>query len=90
VRQTGGGRSRIGGLKGSWALAVHVALRDDHLMNENTAHWVAVIVGVALIAIYSGLMVATEGTSGWSWVLLLAGIGSLIGAARLFRRRTAP
>ena len=58
-------------------------------MNENTAQWVAVVVGVALIAIYSGLMIATEGTSGWSWIFLIAGIGSLIGAGWL-RRRTEP
>ena len=58
-------------------------------MNQNTAQWVAVIVGVALIAIYSGLMIATEGTAGWSWILLLAGIGSLIGAGWL-RRGTEP
>jgi hypothetical protein len=59
-------------------------------MNENTAQWVAVVVGVALIAIYSGLMIATEGTSGWSWILLVAGIGSLIGGARLFKRNASP
>ncbi len=59
-------------------------------MNENTAKRVAVVVGVALIAIYSILMMTTEGTSGWSWILLLAGIGSLIGGARLFRRNAAP
>ena len=59
-------------------------------MNENIAQWVAVVVGVALIVVYSGLMIATEGTSGWSWILLLAGIASLIGGARLFRRSTAP
>jgi hypothetical protein len=58
-------------------------------MNQNTAQWVAVVVGVALIAIYSGLMIATEGTAGWSWILLLAGIGSLIGAGWL-RRSTEP
>jgi len=27
-------------------------------MNENIAQWVAVVVGVALIVIYSGLMIA--------------------------------
>ena len=59
-------------------------------MNENIAQWVAVVVGVALIVIYSGLMIATEGTSGWSWILLLAGIASLIGRARLLRRSTTP
>jgi len=57
-------------------------------MNERTAQWVAVVVGVALIAIYSGLMIATEGSSGWSWVILAAGIGSLFGGARLLRRGT--
>jgi hypothetical protein len=59
-------------------------------MNKNTAQWAAVAVGVALIAIYSGLMIATEGTSRWSWILLIAGIGSLIGGAQLFRRDPAP
>ena len=47
-------------------------------MNENTARWAAVALGVALIATYSALMIATEGTSGWSWILLVAGIGSLV------------
>jgi hypothetical protein len=60
------------------------------VVNENIAQWVTVVVGVALIALYSGLMIATDGTSGWSWILLVAGIGSLIGGARLFRRNAAP
>ena len=55
-------------------------------MNEKTAQWVAVVVGVALIVIYSVVMMATEGSWGWSWILLVAGIGSLLGRARLFRR----
>jgi hypothetical protein len=33
-------------------------------MNEKTAQWAAVVAGVGLIAIYSGLMMATEGSSG--------------------------
>jgi len=57
-------------------------------MNEKTAQWVAVAAGVALIAIYSGLMMATEGTAGWSWILLVAGVGLLVGGARLLRRST--
>jgi hypothetical protein len=42
-------------------------------MNEKPAQRVAVVAVVALIAIHSGLMMATEGTAGWSWILL-AGI----------------
>jgi predicted phage tail protein len=59
-------------------------------MNEKTAQWVTVVVGVALIAIYSAVMISTEGTSGWSWILLVAGIGSLVGGVRLFRRSAEP
>ena len=59
-------------------------------MSEHTAQWVAIVLGIALIAIYSVLMMAADGTSGWAWLLLIAGIGSLIGGARLFRRDTAP
>ncbi len=86
----GHGRSRSCGLKSTWALAVRTAPRHGEVVNENIAQWVAVVVGVASIALYSGLMIATDGTSGWSWILLVAGIGSLIGGARLFRRNAAP
>ena len=58
-------------------------------MSEHTAQWVAIVLGIALIAIYSVVMMATDGTSGWVWILLIAGIGSLIGGARLFRRGAA-
>ncbi len=57
-------------------------------MDDKTAQLLAVVAGVALIAIYSVLMMATEGTAGWSWVILVAGIGLLIGGARLLRRST--
>ncbi len=57
-------------------------------MNDKTAQLVSVVAGIGLIVIYSVLMMATEGNAGWAWVLLLAGIGSLIGGGRLLRRGT--
>jgi len=41
----------------NWALAVHAAPRHGQVMNENIAQWVAVVVGVAFIVTYSGLMI---------------------------------
>ena len=58
-------------------------------MNDRTAQLLAVVAGLALIVLYSILMMATEGTAGWSWILLLAGIGLLIGGGRLLRRKAA-
>ena len=55
-------------------------------MRDKTLHLLAVVVGVALIAIYSVLMTATEGSSGWAWILLIAGIISLIGGGRMLWR----
>jgi hypothetical protein len=56
-------------------------------MNGRTAQLLAVVAGVALIVVYSGLMMATEGSSGWAWLLLIAGIASLVGGGML-RRNT--
>ena len=55
-------------------------------MTEKTTQLLAVVGGIALIVIYSILMIATEGSSGWSWILLLAGIALLVGGGRLPRR----
>ena len=56
-------------------------------MNESTAEWVAVVIGVALIVTYSIVMMATDGDAGWAWMLLVAGIATLVGGAGLLRRR---
>ena len=74
--------------KGRSALVSDTSLCNRETMNEETAQLLAVVAGVALIAIYSVLMMATEGTAGWSWIILVAGIGSLIGGGRLLRRST--
>lgn len=58
-------------------------------MNDRTAQLAAVVAGIALIVLYSVLMMATEGSAGWSWILLVAGIGLLIGGGRQLRRKTA-
>jgi len=58
-------------------------------VNARTAQLVAVVAGLALIVLSSVLMMATEGTAGWSWILLLAGISLLIGGGRLLRRKAA-
>lgn len=56
-------------------------------MRNKSVQLLAVIGGLALIAIYSILMMATEGNSGWAWILLVAGVGALIGGAGLLPRR---
>ncbi len=58
-------------------------------MKESTAQVIAVVAGLVLIVLYSGLMVATEGHSAWSWILLVAGIALLIGGGRLLRRNAS-
>ena len=55
-------------------------------MNERAAQVAAIVAGVVLIVVYSVLMTATEGTTAWSWVLLLAGIILLVSGGRLLRR----
>ncbi len=55
-------------------------------MRDTTAQVLAVVAGIALIVLYSVLMMATDGTSGWSWILLVAGIVLLVGGGRLLRR----
>ena len=58
-------------------------------MRDNTAQVLAVAAGIALIVIYSVVMMATEGTSGWSWILLVAGIVLLVGGGRVLRRKNS-
>ena len=55
-------------------------------MDEKTAQWVAVVAGVALIVVYSVVMMASDGSTEWAWLLLAAGIALLIGGGRLLRR----
>lgn len=55
-------------------------------MRDKTAQLLAVVIGIALIAIYSVLMIATEGSSAWAWILLIAGIITLIGGGLALRR----
>ncbi|MCP3990420.1 MAG: DUF2207 domain-containing protein [Actinomycetia bacterium] len=55
-------------------------------MKDKTAQLLAVIIGIALIVIYSVVMMATEGNSGWSWILLIIGIVFLIGGGQMLRR----
>ncbi|MGI9614909.1 MAG: hypothetical protein ACR2QO_18510 [Acidimicrobiales bacterium] len=56
-------------------------------MRNRSAQLLAVVGGLALIAFYSILMMATEGNSGWAWILLASGIAILIGGAGLLPRR---
>lgn len=58
-------------------------------MKENTTHWLTVAAGILLIVLYSGLMTATEGNSGWAWILLVAGIGLLVGGGLMLRRNAS-
>jgi hypothetical protein len=58
-------------------------------MRENSAQVLAVAAGIALIVIYSVVMMATEGTSAWSWILLVAGIILLVGGGRLLLRKSS-
>ncbi|MCP5033079.1 MAG: DUF2207 domain-containing protein [Actinomycetia bacterium] len=55
-------------------------------MKDKTAQLLAVIIGIALIVIYSVVMMATEGNSGWSWIMLVIGIVFLIGGGQMLRR----
>lgn len=54
-------------------------------MTERTTQLIAVVAGIALIVIYSVVMIASEGSSAWVWVLLVAGIALLIGGGRMLR-----
>jgi hypothetical protein len=56
-------------------------------MNAKTGQLLAAGGGVGLIAIYSVIMMATEGNSGWAWILLVLGIAMLVGGGRMLRRR---
>ena len=58
-------------------------------MRGNTAQVLALAAGIALIVLYSVVMMATEGTSGWSWILLVAGIILLLGGGRMLRRNNS-
>lgn len=42
-----------------------------------------------MIVLYSGLMIAAEGGTGWAWILLVAGIALLVGGGRMMRRNRA-
>jgi hypothetical protein len=56
-------------------------------VDERRAELTAVVAGVALIVVYSIVMLTTDDGSGWAWVLLIAGIGLLAGGGRLLRRK---
>ncbi len=58
-------------------------------MRDHTAQVLAVAAGIALIVVYSVVMMATDGTSGWSWILLVAGIVLLLGGGRMLRRNNS-
>jgi zinc transporter ZupT len=58
-------------------------------MKVNSPQFLAVVAGIMLIVIYSGLMMATDGNSGWAWILLAAGIALLIGGGILLRRNAS-
>ena len=38
--------------------------------------------GVVLVVIYSGIMIATEGSASWAWLLLVAGVALLVFSGR--------
>ena len=58
-------------------------------MKVKSAQLLAVVLGVALILVYSGLMIANEGNAGWSWIILIVGIALLIGGGRISRRNNS-
>lgn len=58
--------------------------KDSQLSNK-TAQVVATVAGLGLIVAYSVLMMASEGSTGWAWLLLVAGSLLLIGGAGLLR-----
>lgn len=54
-------------------------------MRENTRQVMTVVAGILLIVVYSVVMMATEGSSGWAWILLIVGIGLLISGGLMLR-----
>ena len=44
-------------------------------------------VGVAFIVVYSTVMMTSEGSASWAWVLLFAGV-AVLGGSEWWRRRT--
>ncbi len=52
-------------------------------MTQRNKQWLAVAGGIALIIIYSVVMIATEGASPWAWLLLFAGIALLFASRRV-------
>ena len=81
--------SQLRGRKSTSALVVELDGWKSRAMKHKTAQLLVGVAGVALIVLYSVLMMATEGSSGWSWVLLVAGIALLVGGGRMLRRGTA-
>ncbi len=51
-------------------------------MSRWTSGWVPTIAGVVLVVIYSGIMIATEGSASWAWLLLVAGVALLVFGGR--------
>jgi hypothetical protein len=50
-------------------------------MSPRTQQWTGLIVGLGLIAIYSGIMIASDGAGGWAALLLVAGIAVIVATA---------
>ncbi|MCP3995865.1 MAG: hypothetical protein GY722_12500 [bacterium] len=52
-------------------------------MAANKRVWVGVI-GIALVGVYSAIMMASNGAAAsWAWLILAAAIGAIILAARM-------
>ena len=47
-------------------------------MQQGTTQWLGLGLGIALIVVYSVIMITTSGSAGAAWLLLVAGIGVLI------------
>ncbi len=52
-------------------------------MTQRNKQWLAVAAGIALIVIYSVIMIAAEGASPWAWLVLFTGIALLFASRRI-------
>ena len=59
-----------------------VCVWESLVMSRWTSGWVPILAGVVLVVIYSGIMIATEGSASWAWLLLVAGVALLVFSGR--------
>jgi hypothetical protein len=58
-------------------------------MTTKAMQWLGLLAGLALIAVYSIIMIASDGAGGWAALLLVAGIAVLVGTGIASKRGTS-